>query len=311
LRPRPGSSDYWRGEGDLAVYDATFAQRIGWKWDFVLGELARRGWSPPEGDVLDWGCGTGIASRRFLAHFGSKFAGAVVLHDRSSVATDFASRRVKEAFPAVAVRRQNSSPSPACTLLASHVLGELSDGQVDELLGVAAGATVSIWVEPGTHEVSRRLITGVREPLRGEFRVAAPCTHQAACGLLAAGIQRHWCHHFAAAPPEVFMDGGWARFARRAGIDLRGLPLSFLVLDRRGPIPLPPGAVRVIGRPRIRKDAAILFGCEESGVRDRRLAKRAFPTEYRACKRGRFDTLQTWRLEGDQIVAASAVLPEE
>ncbi|MBP9903596.1 MAG: hypothetical protein KBH45_19240, partial [Verrucomicrobia bacterium] len=35
--------DYWQSESDLASYDATFAQRIGWKWDYVLAELTRRG----------------------------------------------------------------------------------------------------------------------------------------------------------------------------------------------------------------------------------------------------------------------------
>jgi hypothetical protein len=63
-------ADYWTSTAQLAAYDLTFAARIGWKWDFVLGELARRGWSPPPGAVLDWGCGTGVAARRFVHHFG-------------------------------------------------------------------------------------------------------------------------------------------------------------------------------------------------------------------------------------------------
>jgi len=63
----------------------------------------------------------------------------------------------------------------------------------------------------------------------------------------------------------------------------------------------------VIGRPRVRKDAAILFGCDASGVRDRRLAKRAFPAEYRLCKRGDCDTLRAWTLDGDKIAALSEV----
>ena len=65
-----GAIDYWQSENDLASYDATFAQRIGWKWDYVLHELTRRGWSPARGELLDWGCGSGIASRAFLDHFG-------------------------------------------------------------------------------------------------------------------------------------------------------------------------------------------------------------------------------------------------
>ena len=41
-----GAQDYWRTESDLESYDQTFGQRIRWKWDYVLNELKRRGWSP-------------------------------------------------------------------------------------------------------------------------------------------------------------------------------------------------------------------------------------------------------------------------
>jgi ribosomal protein RSM22 (predicted rRNA methylase) len=226
---------------------------------------------------------------------------------------DFAATRAREEFPAVMLRCEAASgPSDAAapTLLISHVLSELTDRQLECLLSQVSRATAVLWVEPGTHENSRRLGTNVRERLRKEFSILAPCTHQAACGLLTGGMERHWCHHFADTPSEVFMDGNWSRFARLAGIDLRSLPLSFLVLDRRGPLPLAPGAVRVIGRPRVHKDAARPFGCDASGVRERRLAKRAFPQEYRACKRGDFDTLQAWTLDGDEITAVRDVLPQ-
>lgn len=319
-----GRGDYWHGETDLAAYDATFAQRIGWKWDFVLDELSRRGWRPPAGEVLDWGCGSGIAGRRFLTHFADHVKGPLVLHDRSTLAMEFAVGRARAEFPSITVRCEAASGASATTLLVSHVLSELTDRQLECLLSQVGRATAVLWVEPGTHENSRRLGTSVRERLRKEFSILAPCTHQAACGLLTGGMERHWCHHFADTPSEVFMDGNWSRFARLAGIDLRSLPLSFLVLDRRGyrsappvaaaspgdpashgTLPLPPGAVRVIGRPRVHKDAARPFGCDAFGVRERRLAKRAFPQEYRACKRGDFDTLQAWTLDGDEIVAIS------
>ena len=302
-----GRQDYWRSESDLAAYDQTFARRIGWKWDWVLADLSRRGWRPPAGDVLDWGCGSGIAGRRFLGHLREGPARTLIMHDRSALAMSFATRKAQEAFPRLSVRCGPASGAAAPTVVVSHVLNELNDRTVDSLLEQVRGATAAIWVEPGTYEASRSLIA-VRERLRREFHIVAPCTHQAVCGLLTPENRRHWCHHFADTPPEVFMDGDWAKFARLAGIDLRSLPLSYLVLDKRPPWPLATGAVRVIGRPRIRKDAAILFGCDESGAGDRRLAKRAFPAEYRLCKRGRFDTLQAWTLDGDQIVDVRSVL---
>src|SRR5882672_3190583 len=81
-----GAADYWKNESQLAAYDVTFAQRIGWKWDYVLAELARRGWSPPRGELLDWGCGSGIAGRAFLDHFGVGAVTSLRVWDRSSLA---------------------------------------------------------------------------------------------------------------------------------------------------------------------------------------------------------------------------------
>jgi hypothetical protein len=295
-----GAADYWRRESDLASYDATFAQRIGWKWDYVLAELARRGWSPPGGELLDWGCGSGVAGRAFLDHFGVESISGLRVWDRSPLAMQFAARRAREKYPALKVDAH--SPGQPAILLISHVITELPPGQVEALADFAAQAATVIWVEPGTH-ASLALIA-VRERLRGRMNVIAPCTHQSGCGILAPGNERHWCHHFAPSPPEIFMDGNWARFAKLAGVDLRSLPLSFLVLDRRPTAPMPAGATRIIGGPRLYKPHALLLGCDEQGVSERRLTKRAFPDEFKRLKQGECDPLQMWRCDGDEIVEA-------
>lgn len=293
-----GGADYWQSESVLASYDGSFAQRIGWKWDCVLAELARRGWRPPSGTLLDWGCGSGVAGRAFLDYFGASSASTLQLWDRSSLAMRFATTRARQKYPGLEVR-QGLTEQPA-TLLISHVLTELSPEQTQALADFAAQATAVIWVEPGTYEASLTLIS-IRERLRSKLNVVAPCTHQSRCGILAPENERHWCHHFATPPPEVFQDGAWARFAKLLGIDLRDLPLSFLVLDSR-PIPtLPAGAARVIGHPRIYKPHALLLGCDESGVSERRLTKRALPDEYKRLKKGEGDSLQVWNNEGDEI----------
>src|SRR5213596_2022051 len=83
--PPPGGS-YWRSPVDLASYDLTYAQRIAWKWDAVLGELRARGWAPPFArPLLDWGCGSGVASRRVLDWFGPEHFRRLRLWDRSSL----------------------------------------------------------------------------------------------------------------------------------------------------------------------------------------------------------------------------------
>src|SRR6266498_988576 len=72
LAGRPTGAAYWQSMGDLANYDFTYAQRIGWKWDAVLRELQCRGWLPPAAPLLDWGCGSGVASRCVLDALGAE-----------------------------------------------------------------------------------------------------------------------------------------------------------------------------------------------------------------------------------------------
>jgi hypothetical protein len=301
LKGAAGHHDYWHSDGDLAAYDQTFGRRIGWKWDYVLGELARLGWSPPPGEVIDWACGSGVAGRAVVRHFGRPQVACLVLCDSSRLAVQFAARQARLAFPDLKVECRAAAAVSGGTLLVSHVITELSGAEVDGLAARASRAAAVIWVEPGTFEASRALVA-VRERLRSRFAIIAPCTHQAGCGMLTPGMERHWCHHFADSPREAFTDARWARFARMTGIDLRSLPLSYLVLDRRAAPPLPAGTVRVIGRPRVGKAFARLCGCDAAGVRDRRLAKRAFPREFRQLKAGHFASLQEWQCNGDEII---------
>jgi len=301
-----GAADYWQSEFDLAAYDATFAQRIGWKWDYVLEELKRRGWSPAAGEVIDWGCGSGVAGRAFVDHFGIASVNRLRVSDRSRLAMDFATRRAREKYPQLQVSASETPALPEnATLVISHVLPELTPEQTEALVAWAVTAQSILWVEPGTFEASLTLIA-IRERLRGHFNVIAPCTHQERCGILAPENERHWCHHFATPPPEVFTDSGWARFANLLGINLRDLPLSFLVLDKRPAPTLPPDAARIIGHPRIYKGHALLLGCDASGVSERRMMKRLFSAEYRSFKKGAAPALCRIKCETTEVISFQA-----
>lgn len=307
LQNTAGAVDYWRSESDLASYDATFAQRIGWKWDYVLEELKRRRWSPPKGELQDWGCGSGIAGRAFLDHFGVNSVNALRLWDRSSLAVSYATARARTKYPELKIVASDGSPSADGILLISHVLTEMAPEQTHALADQAAQAECVLWVEPGTYEASLTLIA-VRERLRSHFNVVAPCTHQERCGILAPENERHWCHHFASPPPEVFTSSDWSRFASVMGIDLRDLPLSFLVLDRR-PVPaMPAAAGRVIGHPRIYKGHALLLGCDATGVSERKLTKRNFPEEFRALRKGTAAVRREWRCREGEIMETKPLL---
>ncbi|NTV46540.1 MAG: hypothetical protein HGB11_08500 [Chlorobiales bacterium] len=188
-------------------------------------------------------------------------------------------------------------------VLISHVITELSADQLAELLPVVKKAAAILWVEPGMYEASRALID-VREQFRESFNIVAPCTHQQICRMVEEQNTRHWCHHFASPPQDVFTDSGWARFAKEMGIDLRQLPLSYLVLDKRPVAEFPSGAVRVIGEPRLYKAYALLLGCDGSGVWECRLTKRILPEQFRKLKKGTGATLQVWQCEDNEIVSS-------
>ena len=299
LNRSAGAGDYWQSRRDLDSYDQTFAQRIGWKWDWLLAELDRRRWQPPAGPVLDWGCGSGVAGRAFLDHYGAAAHQPLWLHDRSLLAVAYATERARAKYPGLDITPAPPDARPAVLLL-SHVLSELSPPAFTALLDTVRRATAVVWVESGDYETSRALIAA-REILRSEFNVVAPCTHRQRCGLLAPENASHWCHHFAAPPPEIFADGDWVRFGQLAGVDLRSLPLSCLVLDRRPLPPLPEGSFRLLGRPRLHKPHALLLGCDGAGVREATLPRREHPEEWRRLKKGDYPTLLQWRLADGQI----------
>ncbi len=299
-------ADYWQSLADLADYDATFAQRIGWKWDHVLAELRARGWQPPGGTLLDWGCGSGIAARAFLDWFEVSAVGQVAFWDRSSLAMSFAVEKARAKYAGLPV--SSGLPARASLVLVSHVLTELADSALNALLDQLTGATAVLWVEPGTWEASRRLIT-MRERLRAQFNLVAPCTHGVGCGLLAPGNERHWCHHFRTPPDGVFSDPFWGRFAQMTGVDLRSLPLSYLVLDRRPVPPLPKGTVRVLGRPRVYKTHAAVHACAAEGVAEVEIRRRELPEVVARLDSGAWSPLQQWTCEGGRAVSVTNLLP--
>jgi hypothetical protein len=299
---------YWHTITDLESYDFTFGERIGWKWDAVLNELKQRDWSPAGGTILDWGCGSGIAGRRVLAAFGVSNFSRLLVHDHSSLAMDFAEHQGRKLFPALEVGRPDTrflrSNEPIGILVLSHVLNELDDIARAELTELCARAETILWVEPGTHEVSRAL--GVwREKLRATMTAVAPCPHQAACGILAAGNERHWCHFFAAPPAGVHADSGWVKFGQRAGIDLRSLPYCFLALDRRAR-PAPDGFSRIIGEPRHYKGYAKIYNCDATGVNDLMLQKRDAPEIFKALKHAGGPLLHRWTHANGRITPVAS-----
>ncbi len=341
--PGQGGS-YWQSAGDLASYDLTYGERIGWKWDQVLRELKLRGWRPRARAVLDWGCGSGIAGRRVLASFGADNFDTLTVWDHSALAADFAEDAARRRFPQLRVAQATPGLLAANELIGllviSHVLNELPPAPLAGLRALIERAEAVLWVEPGTPTVSRQL-GRIRDELRATFRIVAPCTHEQGCPMFAPDRERDWCHFFAPPPSEIFATPDWVKFGHRAGIDLRSLPYCFVALDRTpgavlrnddvpinalvqpGPTSasrspgggiasdrqsatrdpqLSPFLSRVIGRVEHFKPYARWLNCDNLGLADLELPKRADPALFKELERTKAPLVYRWRREGEKVL---------
>ncbi len=303
------SGPYWKSVSALASYDLTYGERIGWKWDHVLAELRLRGWKPASRSVLDWGCGSGVAARRVISAFGAENFDELLLWDHEAIACDYAASRAARTFPQLRISSLTpgllNSDTPIGLLVISHVLNELPTEALAGLRSLLLRAEAVIWVEPGTHVISRGL-GAIRDSLREGFRIVAPCTHDNACPMFADDHQRDWCHHFATPPSEIFANPDWVKFGQRAGIDLRSLPYCFLVLDRAHPSLLP-GWSHVIGRPEHFKPYARFLNCDGTGLTELTVPKRTAATLYKELDRTKAPLVYRWTREGGQVSAGEFV----
>jgi ribosomal protein RSM22 (predicted rRNA methylase) len=304
LTQSAGLSDYWKSEEELSLYDRTFAQRIGWKWDAVLSELSLRGWTPPSARLVDWGCGTAIASRRVLEHWPGHFD-AVTLSDRSAQARGFASARLREhgASIHVSVSAPEETDCEGAVVLVSHVLTELNAEQLRRAMGQWRKAAALLWVESATHDNARRLVAEGREAFLSEgWKVVAPCTFCGGCPLEREENARHWCHHFARVPSAVHQDHGWRELSQRLNVDLRVLPYSFVVLERQTHLEQEQGWTRVIGAPREFKGHFKVLSCANGSVEDLIVQKRDVPALYKELKKNERLPHYRWAVEEGKVV---------
>ena len=111
-------------------------------------------------------------------------------------------------------------------------------------------------------------------------------------------------------------DSNWVRFSQRAGIDLRSLPYSFLVLERRGFREPVPGLgtedwSRVLGVPRVYKGFAKVLSCHSDGVCELELQKRESSSVFKSFKDRLPTTLWHWEVDGCRIRNPKPAFPTE
>ncbi|HLB34797.1 MAG: hypothetical protein A3F67_05940 [Verrucomicrobia bacterium RIFCSPHIGHO2_12_FULL_41_10] len=272
------SENYWEQPRDLELYDLIYAQRIAWKWNAVLTNLSDAGWKPTSEQIIDWGCGTGIASRTTSPWSGIKKVGLI---DQSALSINFTKKQLdKEGIETISWPQDEPLEEKSLFLI-SHVLGELNEKELLHLATIAATAHEIIWVEPGSHELSRKLSTMREIFINAGHHLIAPCVHKHPCPMLQKKQEHDWCHFFAKPPIEIFQSSFWHKASRQLGIDLRSLPYSYLAFSRVESPSWPSHAERLIGHPRKLKAHCKLLCCGSDGLVERTLQRRDHPELFR------------------------------
>lgn len=289
LGERQEGQDYWDSSETLDCYDQTFAQRIGWKWDFVLSEIKKSGWGPENDSIVcDLACGSGIAGRSFLYEHDHSLIRAIHYSDRSTLAKEYAESRHEESFPSIPVTPY--FPEKDAFYLISHIGTEISESDIEKILTTLKQKAYGfIWVEPGAFGTGR-LLSQVRDKLLGDFNPWAPCPNSLSCPVLLPGYWEDWCHQFAKPPSNIFQDSFWARFSKELKVDLRSLPVSFLCMDKRLP-ENEKGLGRFLGRPKVNKFQVEMQTCFDGHLDQLCIRKRNQPKLYKAFKKGDFESL--------------------
>lgn len=301
---------YWESDEDLELYHRFFGKRIGWKWEDAIRQAKQAGWRLRSKQIVDWGCGTGVASLTLLETVELNTVESVILWDHSRLATAFAQKTLATRFPGLDVRiagEPELERLDQSIVLVSHALNELSSGLRSELRRQFSPARQLFFVEPGNRRCSHLLIEQ-REALVDHFHPIAPCISNLACPMTQEDNAHHWCHFFAKPPIEAFTRSDWARFGRELEIDLRSLPYSFLALDsnRLESETVNHDYSRIIGRPKQRKGYTDILSCDRNGLNPYQLQKRDNPALWKTIKKSKCGSLFCWTsIDGDRIQEGS------
>ncbi|MBP7843939.1 MAG: hypothetical protein KA116_03925 [Proteobacteria bacterium] len=284
LNPQIGNQ-YWKSYEDLALYDESFGERIRWKALQVIEELKVRNYpSQVCEEILDWGCGSGIFIDAYLDQFPEHKPTCIYLEDHSEIAVNYALEKLSHKYPHLVFKKGKPSFEKKTLTLISHVLNECSEKAQSILNTIGEHSEAMIWLESGTALNSKNL-GAMRERLKRNLKVWAPCPHQERCPML--NREKDWCHNFAKIPQIAFHDAYWEDFSKELGIDRHRLPYTYLALHKATPQSL--FERRHIGEARLYKAWAETLICENDGqAHEVRIQKRDQKELFKQLKRNPF-----------------------
>jgi ribosomal protein RSM22 (predicted rRNA methylase) len=231
--------------------------------------------------LLDVGAGPGTASWAAATAFGSVTSFAL-LDDNEALRT--LALRLATAggrLHGMDYRKGDAlsllaAAEPADLVIASYVVGELTDRERTELADLAwsKARDVLLIVEPGTPAGYARIVPLRARLIAAGATVAAPCPHAQTCPLVAPD----WCH-FA----QRLARSRAHREVKSAEVPFEDEKFIYLALSRRPPARLP--TARVLARPHLTKAAVTAKLCCADGAVRRAAIPRRARSAYAAARR--------------------------
>ena len=158
------------------------------------------------------------------------------------------------------------------------MLSELTPAQQEILIALASEAAPAVLlVEPGTPAGHQRILAARAQLLEAGFQVAAPCPHQLACPLAAAG---DWCHFGARLQRSAVH-----RQVKGAELSYEDENFSYVAMIRAGPAAPDWPAARIVRRPQQRKGLVLLEECASDGTSRRELVSKSKGELYRQARK--------------------------
>jgi ribosomal protein RSM22 (predicted rRNA methylase) len=226
--------------------------------------LLRPGWAPRS--LLDVGAGPGVATWAAVETWPSLEDLVLVEAEPEMGAAG------RELVPEGRWVQADVSAArgPADLVVASYVLGELSDPAVVTPLWEQVADAIA-FVEPGTPAGYLRILAAREAVLAKGGHTVAPCPHDLPCPLQAGD----WCHFGVRLPRS--------RLHRRAKAVERGFEdekYAYAVLSRER---VAPAAARIIRPPQVRSGHVRLSTCETDGIHTRTVSRK-HGERYRAAR---------------------------
>ncbi|MFA6236126.1 MAG: small ribosomal subunit Rsm22 family protein [Bacteriovorax sp.] len=184
---------------------------------------------------IDMGCGPGTFSLAWKKLMRTPAHVEMISVDSSQIMLDQATKIMKGFFPGekFETHRKFNEEKSSSILFFGHSINEMGRQKAQDHI-MTINPEYVIWIEPGTSELFKELVT-LREIMLDHYDVLYPCPSNTAC-------PNDWCHQVLRTTHEADIE----RLSQLVSLDRKVQPMAAHVYKRKSKTPIAPGIPTVI-----------------------------------------------------------------